>query len=68
MLSAGIDLPHALTHVPADGGVINLPAIFITLLLSFFLIHGTQESARLDRILICRYTVDVTPKAIYKSD
>ena len=52
MLSAGIDLPHALTHVPADGGVINLPAIFITLLLSFFLIHGTQESARLNRILV----------------
>ncbi|WP_288311227.1 amino acid permease [uncultured Selenomonas sp.] len=52
MLSAGIDLPHALTPVPADGGVINLPAIFITLLLSFFLIHGTQESARLNRILV----------------
>lgn len=52
MLSADIDLPHALTHVPADGGVINVPAIFITLLLSFFLIHGTQESARLNRILV----------------
>ena len=52
MLSAGIDLPHALTHVPADGGILNLPAIFITLLLSFFLIHGTQESARLNRVLV----------------
>ena len=52
LLSAGIDLPHALTHVPADGGVINVPAIFITLLLSFFLIRGTQESAKLNRILV----------------
>ena len=52
LLSAGIDLPHALTHVPADGGIINVPAIFITLLLSFFLIRGTQESAKLNRILV----------------
>lgn len=52
LLSAGIDVSHTLTHVPADGGVINLPAIFITLLLSFFLIRGTQESTKLNRILV----------------
>ena len=52
MQSAGITLSTAYTHVPADGGIINLPAIFITLLLSFFLIHGTQESTRLNRILV----------------
>ena len=50
--SAGIDVNHALTHVPADGGIINVPAIFITLLLSFFLIRGTQESTKLNRILV----------------
>ena len=50
--SAGLDVSHALTHVPADGGIINLPAIFITLLLTFFLIRGTQESSRLNRILV----------------
>ena len=50
--SAGITLPKALTLVPADGGIINLPAIFITLVLSFFLIHGTQESTKLNRILV----------------
>ena len=50
--SAGIEVSHALTHVPADGGIINVPAIFITLLLSFFLIHGTQESTKLNRILV----------------
>lgn len=52
LLSAGFDVSHALTHVPADGGVINVPAIFITLLLSFFLIRGTQESTKLNRILV----------------
>lgn len=52
LLSAGIDPGHALTHVPADGGIINLPAIFITLLLSVFLIRGTQESSKLNRILV----------------
>ena len=38
--------------MPADGGIINVPAIFITLLLSFFLIRGTQESTKLNRILV----------------
>lgn len=52
LLSAGLDVSHALTHVPADGGIINLPAIFITLLLTFFLIRGTQESSKLNRILV----------------
>ena len=52
LLSAGIDVPHALTHVPTDGGIINLPAIFITLLLSILLIRGTQESTKLNRILV----------------
>lgn len=31
LLSAGIDPGHALTHVPADGGIINIPAIFLLL-------------------------------------
>ena len=52
LLSAGIDPGHALTSVPADGGIINLPAICITLLLSFFLIRGTQESSKINRILV----------------
>ena len=52
LLSAGIDPGHALTHVPADGGIINIPAIFITLLLSVLLIRGTQESTKLNRFLV----------------
>ncbi|WP_196590145.1 amino acid permease [Pectinatus frisingensis] len=50
--SAGVQLPFAFTHVPADGGLINIPAILITLLLSFFLVRGTKESTKLNRILV----------------
>lgn len=50
--SAGISLPFAFTHVPADGGIINIPAIFITIVLSFFLIRGTKESTALNRVLV----------------
>ena len=38
--------------MPADGSIINIPAIFITLLLSVLLIRGTQESTKLNRILV----------------
>ena len=50
--SGGIDLPVSLTKVPMDGGIINLPAVIITVLLSVFLLRGTKESAMLNRILV----------------
>lgn len=50
--SANIELGHAYTHVPADGGIINIPAIIIVLFLSLLLIRGTQESTKLNRILV----------------
>lgn len=50
--SAGIELPHAFTLVPADGGIVNIPAILITMFLSLLLIRGTQESAKLNKILV----------------
>lgn len=50
--SAGIDLPLALTAVPADGGLINLPAVLITLFLTLLLIKGVKESARANRLLV----------------
>ena len=48
----GIELPKYLTAVPADGGLINLPAIFIVAVLTILLIIGTRESARLNKILV----------------
>lgn len=50
--SMGITLPHILTAVPSDGGVINLPAILIVLGLTYFLVLGTNESAKLNKILV----------------
>src|SRR6188474_3453148 len=40
-----VHLPHSLTTGPWDGGVINLPAVFIVVLVSLLLIRGTRESA-----------------------
>ena len=50
--SAGFAVPQALTAVPADGGIINLPAVIISLFLSFLLVRGTKESTTLNRILV----------------
>jgi APA family basic amino acid/polyamine antiporter len=50
--AGGIELPKALTAVPADGGIVNLPAMIISLLLTVLLVRGTKESASLNRILV----------------
>ncbi|SMC51244.1 amino acid permease [Sporomusa malonica] len=50
--SAGIVLPAAWTAVPADGGILNVPAILITAILTYLLMLGTRESAALNRILV----------------
>lgn len=50
--SAGLHLPHALVVSPEEGGVFNLPAVLITLFLSFLLVRGTKESVKLNRILV----------------
>lgn len=50
--SGGVDLPKALTLVPAEGGIINIPAIFITMMLSILLVRGTKESVKVNRILV----------------
>lgn len=47
-----IHLPVALTVGPWDGGIINLPAIFIVVLMSLLLIKGTQESALVNAIIV----------------
>lgn len=50
--SAGINLPKALTTVPADGGIVNLPALLVTLVVTGLLVIGVKESARVNRILV----------------
>ena len=40
-----IHLPQALTACPWDGGVVNIPAFLIVVLMSLFLIRGTEGSS-----------------------
>jgi len=53
MLSAaGVEIPYELKHVPADGGIANLPAIFITCIVGIFLYLGTKDSKILNNVLV----------------
>ena len=58
----GVDVPYALCHSPwesatlADGtavsGMINLPAVFIVVIMSLLLIRGTQQSALVNSVIV----------------
>src|SRR5581483_5003853 len=59
----GIHIPHALTVGPKvvvgnfleggeAGGIINLPAVFITVVVTALLVYGTKESATFNAILV----------------
>ena len=48
----GIPLPAALTQGPATGGIINLPAVVIILLLMLALLAGVKQSANFNRIVV----------------
>ena len=47
-----VHLPAALTVGPGDGGIINLPAVFIIVLMSLLLIKGTKESASVNAVIV----------------
>lgn len=47
-----INVPDALTLGPVDGGLINLPAAIIALLVTWLLVVGTKESALVNSILV----------------
>ncbi len=50
--SYGYIIPEVLLKTPAEGGIINLPAVIIILLLALVLIRGTKQSAKLNTILV----------------
>jgi APA family basic amino acid/polyamine antiporter len=47
-----VHLPVELTAGPWDGGIINLPAVFIIVLMSLLLIRGTGESAKVNAVIV----------------
>ena len=52
LASGGIELPVAFTKVPEEGGIINVPAIVITMFLCILLVRGTKETVMVNRILV----------------
>lgn len=52
LMQFGVAIPPEFSSAPSEGGIINLPAIFIVSLLSLLLIRGTKESAFVNNILV----------------
>ena len=52
LAATGMDVPQEFFTTPAQGGLINLPAVIISLFISFLLLLGTKESARFNNILV----------------
>ncbi|MBL4818503.1 MAG: amino acid permease, partial [Deltaproteobacteria bacterium] len=50
--SVGIELPVTLVTSPSEGGLINLPAVLIILLISGLLCLGARESARFNTAIV----------------
>lgn len=48
----GIELPYWLINSPAEGGIVNLPAALIILLISILLCAGAKESARFNTVIV----------------
>jgi APA family basic amino acid/polyamine antiporter len=48
----GITLPTAMTASPFAGGIINLPAFLIILLVTALLILGTSESTKVNNVIV----------------
>lgn len=48
----GVELPAAWTQGPIDGGIMNVPAFLIALLVTWLLVIGTKESAFINSILV----------------
>lgn len=48
----GINLGPEFTASPFDGGIINIPAVFIVILMSLLLMKGTKESAFVNGIIV----------------
>ncbi len=48
----GFEIPHEFLVTPFDGGIINLPAVIIVLLMSMVLIRGMRESSFVNAIIV----------------
>ena len=60
LASIGMALPTALTKGPIAGGIVNLPAVAIILILMTLLIIGVKESARLNAAMVFIKVLTIT--------
>jgi APA family basic amino acid/polyamine antiporter len=58
--SWSIDVPMAIAVGPSPGGLINLPAVVVSVLITGLLILGTKESARFTSVLVLVKVVALT--------
>ncbi|EDK33121.1 amino acid permease [Clostridium kluyveri] len=52
LMDLGINLPKAITKAPFEGGVVNLPAVLILLVITAILIVGVKESATANNVIV----------------
>lgn len=50
--SVGLNLPKALTLSPSEGGLANLPAALVVILITSLLVRGTRESTLVNMIIV----------------
>jgi basic amino acid/polyamine antiporter, APA family len=48
----GVKMPEAIATSPEKGGVFNLPAVLIVLAITFLLMRGVSESARVNFVMV----------------
>lgn len=52
LMMHGLHIPTALMAGPFEGGIINLPAVFIVACMSMLLAHGTKGSAGVNAVIV----------------
>lgn len=50
--NSGVGLPEALTKTPFSGGILDLPSVFIVVVMSLVLIRGTSQSAWVNNLIV----------------
>ncbi|EJQ43568.1 hypothetical protein IEQ_04896 [Bacillus cereus BAG6X1-2] len=48
----GLEIPEVLLTIPSQGGIVNLPAVIITLIITGLLLRGTKESKRVNNTMV----------------
>ena len=48
----GVRSPDSISQAPEQGGVLNLPAVVLVLLVALLLVRGTSESAKVNAIMV----------------